>query len=307
MNLNHLRVFAGVAAEGSLTRAARALRVSQPAVTKQVQELEDDLGQVLFDRLPRGVRLTAAGEILYAHAQRILATEDAAVADLRSLSKLQRGRLSIGASTTIGSYLVPSLLGELHRLHPHIELDLQIANTAAVQAAVLDHRVDLGLTEGLVASDTLVTEVVASDEMLVIAAPGHPLLSRAPILAQELTQVPLLLREHGSGTREVIEAALLEKGLRVTPIMSLGSTEALKNAVLHGLGVAVVSRLTVTAELRIGLLAELPLRDLRIRRELHLIRTKGKQESPAARAFLDLLHRRQRTLTASERGDVYAI
>jgi DNA-binding transcriptional LysR family regulator len=307
MNLNHLRVFAGVAAEGSLTRAAKTLRITQPAVTKQVKELEADLGQALFDRLPRGVRLTAAGEILYSHAQRILSAEDAAHAELRHLDNLERGRLSIGASTTIGSYLVPSLFGELHRSHPQIELDLQIANTSVIQAAVLDNRVDLGLTEGLVTSDSLEVEVVARDEMLAIAAPGHPLLARAPVQARELARVPLLLREQGSGTREVIEAALLAKGLRVTPIMSLGSTEALKSAVLHGLGIAIVSRLTATHELRSGLLAELPIADLHIRRDLRLIRLKGKHQSPATRAFLELLHLRQHTLRAAERGDVYAI
>jgi DNA-binding transcriptional LysR family regulator len=307
MNLNHLRVFAGVASAGNLTRAAQALRVSQPAVSKQLAELEADLGIPLFDRLPRGVRLTAAGEALRVHAERILNAEQAAEHELRDLAGLGRGRLSIGASTTIGSYLVPTLFGELHRQHPAVELDLQIANTAAIQAAVLDNVLDLGLTEGLVATDALEIESVASDEMVAIAPPGHPLLARAPLQARELTTLPLLMRERGSGTREVVEAALRERGVRAEPVMSLGGTEALKNAVLHGLGIAIVSRLTVDHELRSGQLAELRIDDLQIQRDLHLVRLKSKQPSPAAAAFISLLRGRKRKTTGRGRGGSYAI
>jgi DNA-binding transcriptional LysR family regulator len=307
MNLNHLRVFASVARHGNMTRAARELRVSQPAVSKQLSDLEHDLSTPLVDRLPRGVRLTAAGELLFAHAQRILQAERSAEQELAELQNLGRGKLAVGASTTIGSYLVPSLFGELRRSHPAVELDLEIANTAGVQEAVLEHRLDLGLIEGFVASDALDVETLAGDEMVAIAAPSHPALARAPLRASELLELPVLMREHGSGTRDVIEAALAARGVELKPIMSLGSTEALKNAVLHGLGVAIVSQLTVEHELRSGQLAELRFSDLRIRRDIYLVTLKGKRQSPAAAAFTELLHRRQRTLAATQRGDVYAI
>jgi DNA-binding transcriptional LysR family regulator len=306
MNLNHLRVFASVAEHGSLTRAARSLHVSQPAISKQLGDLEEDIGAPLVDRLPRGVRLTAAGEVLFAHAQRILQAERAAEGELRDLAGLEAGRLSIGASTTVGSYYVPSLFGELHRAHPRLELELRIANTAAIQEAVLENRLDLGLTEGLISADGLEVETLAGDEMIAIAAPGHEALQMAPVSARTLVTLPLLRREVGSGSREVVESALLERGFRAVPIMALGSTEALKNAVLHGLGVAIVSRLTVEYELRTGRLSELPLSDLRIRRSLHLVTLRGKRPSPAAIAFLALVRSRQKT-EASLRGDVYAI
>lgn len=306
MNLNHLRVFASVAEHGSLTRAARALHVSQPAISKQLGDLEEDIGAQLVDRLPRGVRLTAAGEVLFAHAQRILQAERAAEGELRDLAGLEAGRLSIGASTTVGSYYVPSLFGELHRAHPRLELELRIANTAVIQEAVLENRLDLGLTEGLISADGLDVETLAADEMIAIAAPGHPSLEMAPVSARTLVSLPLLMREVGSGSREVVESALLERGFRTVPIMALGSTEALKNAVLHGLGVAIVSRLTVEYELRTGRLSELPLSDLRIRRSLRLVTLRGKRPSPAALAFLELVRGRQKT-EASLRGDVYAI
>jgi DNA-binding transcriptional LysR family regulator len=307
MNLNHLRVFASVARHGNLTRAARELRVSQPAVSKQLGDLEEDLATSLVDRLPRGVRLTAAGEILFVHAQRILQAERSAQEELRELRSLGRGKLAVGASTTIGSYLVPSLFGELQRMYPGVQLDLEIANTANIQTAVLDNRIDLGLIEGFVASDMLNVETLAADEMVAIAAPAHPILSQAPVRAIALRGLPLLMRERGSGTREVVEAALAAHGIEVTPIMSLGSTEALKNAVLHGLGIALVSRLTVEHELRSGRLAELRFVDLNIKRDLYLVMLKGKRASPAVGEFIELLRRRQRTLGAGPRGDVYAI
>lgn len=307
MNLNHLRVFASVAQHGSLTRAARDLRVSQPAISKQLGDLEIDLGTRLVDRLARGVRLTAAGEILYAHAQRILQAERAAEQELRDLRGLGRGRLAVGASTTVGSYLVPSLFGELHRLHPGVQLELEIANTAAIQTAVLENNLDLGLIEGFVASELLDVETLAADELIAIAAPGHPALQRAPLRAADLKELPVLMREQGSGSRDVLEAALREREIALTPVMSLGSTEAIKNAVLHGLGVAIVSRLSVDYELQSRRLVELAFRDLRIRRDLYLVTLRGKRPSPAASAFIALAQARQSTLQPAQRGDVYAI
>jgi DNA-binding transcriptional LysR family regulator len=292
MNLNQLRVFAAVAQTGSATHAGDRLRISQPAVSKQLSELEQNLGIALFDRLPRGMRLTDAGERLYLHAQRILSSEDAAETELAELLGLGRGRLSIGASTTIGSYLLPSVFGRFNRAHPDVELNLEIANTAVIQAAVLNNHVDLGLTEGFVSSDALDVEVVSHDEMVAVSAPDHEAAIRGSLSATEFCDYPLIMRESGSGTRDVIEAALAERSISVHPLMSLGGTEAVKNAVASGMGVAIVSRLTVQLELQAGSLREVQLPDFRIRRALHLLRLKGKHLSPSTSAFVDLLHER---------------
>lgn len=306
MNLNQLRVFVAVHGEGSLTRAAVRLGISQPAVSKQLAELEGDTGARLFDRLPRGVRPTAAGELLHGHAERILASERAAEADLAQLLGLGHGRLSVGASTTIGSYMVPELFGAFQRQHPGLQLQLEIANTAAIQTAVLDNRLDLGLTEGFVSSDALDVEVVAHDEMVVIAAPGGPVLRAPSLHARDLVGLPVLMREAGSGTRDVIEAALARRGITLQPLMSLGSTEALKHAVASGLGIAIVSRLSVQLELQTGRLAEVRVQDLRIRRALHLLQLRHKGPSPATVAFLALLRGLQPDPTAVGGGS-YAI
>ncbi|HVZ32927.1 MAG TPA: LysR family transcriptional regulator [Polyangiaceae bacterium] len=289
MDLQKLRAFSVIAAEGNITRAARRLSTSQPAVSKQLAELEEAVGTALFHRLPRGVRLTEAGEILQRHAARIFAAESAAEAELAELSGLTRGRLSVGASITIGNYLIPHVFSAFHREYPQVKLELEIANTSVIQAMVLDDRVDLGLTEGFVAREQLATEAIHYDEMVAIAAPGHPLLAQKSVRARELANFPFISRERGSGTRDVIEAALHELGVDLEPAMALGSAEAIKNVIASGAGVAVVSRLAVERELAAGQLVAISVHDLRIRRALHLVRLGGKRESPAVEAFIRML------------------
>jgi DNA-binding transcriptional LysR family regulator len=295
LNLNHLRVFRSVSETNSITEAARRLNISQPAASKQLAELEAHLGVMLLERRPRGVRLTAAGEVLSRHARRLFREEEAAEAALEALLGLELGHVSLAASTTIGSYIVPAVFGELHAAHPKVELELEIGNAARVEELVLGGERDLGLSEGVPASESLRVEVFTYDTMVLIAAPTHPLVGQAssgPIPAQALEGVPFLVRERGSGTREVVEAALERRGLRVAPVMSLGSTEAIKNAVAQGLGVALVSSLTLELELSSGHLVAIPLGDLSIRRALHLLTLEGKPPSPAAAEFLRLLRAR---------------
>lgn len=294
LNLNHLRVFRAVCETNSITHAARRLHISQPAASKQLTELEAHVGVELVERLSRGVRLTAAGEVLGRHARRLFQEEEAAEAALEALLGLELGQLSVAASTTIGSYIVPSVFGELHAAHPNVKLQLEIGNAAQVESLVLEGQLDLGLSEGRVSSEHLHVEVFAHDEMVLIAAPSHPLAGHAenPISAELLRGQPFILRERGSGTREVVEEALERHGLPIAPVMSLGSTEAVKNAVAMGLGVALVSSLTLELELSSGRLRRIPVADWSIRRALHLVTLEGKPPSPAAAEFLRLLRAR---------------
>ncbi len=294
LNLSHLRVFRSVLEHNSLTAAARALRISQPAVSKQLADLEHALGVKLVERGTRGIRLTAAGELLGQHARRLFNEEEAAEAALRGLLGLELGQLSIGASTTIGNYMVPPLFGELNRAHPGLGLRLNIANTAAIQEQLLAGQLDLGLIEGRVTAKGLEAEVFAHDELVLIVAPAHPLTRKLgrEISRRTIPELPFIMREPGSGTRDVIEQVFAEHGLEIEPVMSLGSTEAVKNAVAAGLGVSVVSRLTVELELTSGRLDILSLSDLRFARELRLLRLPGKHLSPAALEFLRLLRAR---------------
>lgn len=291
MNLNHLRVFEAIAAAQSITKGAQDLRISQPAASKQLSELEAATGTVLVDRLPRGIRLTEVGEVLFRHARDIFAAERRAEADLRDLRGLRAGHLAIGASTTIGSYLLPGLFARFRTRFPGVTLALEIANTAAVQAAVLEDDVDFGLTEGLVGSEQLQSEVFARDEMVLIVGAGRGPKVAEEITLRELLTLPLILREHGSGTRDIIEASLRSKGLHAQSVLDLGSTEAVKNAVAEGLGVALVSSLTVELELRVGRLRQIRIVDHSIQRSLQVVTRRGKRQSAAASAFTEMLQR----------------
>jgi DNA-binding transcriptional LysR family regulator len=292
MNLNHLAVFHAVAQAGSMTLGAERLDVSQPAVSKQVRELERVLGVHLFDRVGRRVHLSQAGEILADYARRLFALAheaEAAMADVRAVGQ---GRLVVGASTTIGTYLLPDVVAEFWRRHPGVELLVEIENTEQIHRRLAGLEVDVGLTEGFVEEDELEAEVFHRDELVMIAAPGHPLAARSRVPLSAVRREPFVLREPGSGTRAVEERALAHLKLPVRVAMALGSTEAIKRVVAEGVGLAIVSRLAVHAECAAGALAVLPVAGLRIERPLHLVRRRGRRDGPALQAFCGVLRER---------------
>jgi DNA-binding transcriptional LysR family regulator len=287
MNRNHLALFYAAAQAGSITRAAKTLRISQPAVSKQITELENELGVRLLERLPRGCKLTEAGRILAEHAQRWTAVEKDAVRAIEEYRGLKRGRLALGASQTIGGYLLPDVLASFHRRFPKIELHLEIGNTQHIHELLLSGAIELGLTEGPM--EDLKSVVFFHDELVAIAPAGHPLAKRPLVSVRELCEEPFILREVGSGTREVVEQALRRKGVTVKPFLSLASPEAIKHSVAAGLGLAIISRLIVGLELDAGSLKIIPLKDFAIRRPLHYQRLESRDQSPAAGKFLECL------------------
>lgn len=300
MNLNQLRVFHAIARYGSVSEAARQLHISQPAVSKQLAELESSVGAPLVDRLPRGVRLTQIGHCLQEHAERLFEIERTAEAELEELLGNQKAKLSLGASTTIGSYLVPSLFATLRRMHPEVELALHIGNTKTIHEMVRHDQVDLGLTEGLMPEDDLISTDFSEDEVIAVTAPTDALLHHKPITLEKLLTQPILVREPGSGTREVLESALAARGYSMRLAMELGSNEAVKNAVVHRLGIAFLSRLALDLELRSGRLVQIPLEDFSLRRKLHLIELRHRVPTPLITTFKTLLARPQAHLRATE-------
>ena len=289
MNRNHLALFHAVAQAGSISRGAVSAQVSQPAVSKQIAELEGALGVRLLDRLPRGCELTEAGKILADYARRWRSLETDAARAIEEYRGLKRGRLAIGASMTIGGYLLPAVIREFHRRQPEIEIQLEIANTQHIQQSLLDGSIELGLTEGPLESEELESTVFFQDELVAIAPAGHPLLESGPVPVRKLCREPFILREEGSGTRAVVEKALRRKRLKIRPFLSLASPEAIKNMVAAGLGIAIISRLVVGLELQTGSLGIIPLKDLTIRRPLHLQRIRGRSRSPSQVQFLEAL------------------
>jgi DNA-binding transcriptional LysR family regulator len=292
MNRNHLALFQAVAEAGSISGGAERARVSQPAVSKQIAELESALGVRLLERLPRGCRLTEAGTLLAGYANRWRSIEAEAEHAIKAFRGLKRGRLAIGASMTIGGYLLPESIAAFHRRFPEIELQVTISNTQSIREALLGGAIDLGLTEGAIEDDELESTVFFQDEIVVIAPANHPLVKRKNVSVREVCREPLILREEGSGTRAVVERALRRKGFKVQPLLSLASPEAIRNLVATGIGLAFVSRLIAEMELRAGRLGIVSLKDFAIQRPLHLQRVQGRSESPAVTQFLEVLKKK---------------
>lgn len=289
MNLNHLAIFHAVALCNSVSGGAQRLHISQSAVSKQLIEFEQALGLRLFDRLPRGVRLTEAGQLLLGHANRLFAIEAEAEHALSDLRHHVRGQLRIGASRTTGSYLLPEHLAVFHRQHPGVEVLLQVANTREVENRLIAGEIDIGFTEGIVANDQLEYAEFARDELVLIAAPDHPAVARAPLSPGDLAQWSLLMHEEGSGTRAVTEQALARHKLSIKPAMRLASGSAIKLAVAAGGGLAFLSALTVRTEVEAGRLVVVPVKRMRIERRLYRVGLRNASPGPSLQAFLDML------------------
>ncbi len=286
LNLHLLRLFAAVAREGGFSAAAAALHLSQPAVSKGVREFETQLGTALIERGAQGLRLTEAGARLFEKAQALFAVERDAEDELDALRGLQRGTLAIGASTTIATYLLPTVIGAFHRDHPAIELHLTSANTRQIAELLVARRLDLAFVEGPTQEFPVTAKSWRQEELVLIAAPDHRLLDLRPsaVLAA-LEREIFLIRELGSGTREVVAAALAAHQIRPRSTIEIGSTEAIKQMVAAGFGVAIVSAAAAADQIALGRLAVVRPKDFRVYRTLTRLSVPGRRASSAAAAF----------------------
>lgn len=299
MNFTHLLAFYEVARAGSISAGAERLHVSQPAVTREIRELEDRLGMMLFDRLPRGVALTEGGKLLYEYASRIFTLADAAEKELAELAGLGSGHMKIGASGTLGVYFVPDAIAQFNARHPQVAIDLTVTNTERVEAGLRDLTFTIGFIEGPFDNSILHARRIGSDEIAVIAAPGHPC-AGTKLRARELVDQAVIMREPGSGTRAIIEEAYRRAGLDIEPLMSVSDTEAIKRMLLSQHALAYISTLSVTEELRRGELTIIEVEDLHIVRPLHMVWAKGRALSPSSQALFDLVASGTLNATAAE-------
>lgn len=262
MSDRRLQVFHTVAGVLSFTRAAEMLHMTQPAVTHQIRQLEEEFNARLFDRSNNRISLTAAGEQVLDYANRILQLYGEMQESVKTLTGDRTGLVTLGASTTIAEYMLPGLLGGFRQRFPEVQIRLRVANTESVVAMVADNSIDLGVVEGEVDNQLLRVERCQQDELQVILPPGHPLSGRKRISPHELAAYPFIDREDGSGTRSVVESYFRDQGLDENALnrpFELGSTEAIKGAVQAGVGVTIVSIATVSKELALGHLVAVPL------------------------------------------------
>ncbi|MDP6948762.1 MAG: LysR family transcriptional regulator [Arenicellales bacterium] len=252
-----LQVFTTVARLLSFTKAAEALHMTQPAVTFQIRQLEDYFNTRLFDRTHNRISLTVAGELVKSYADRIITHYNEMDNEVRKLTGDVLGPLVLGASTTIGEYVIPSILGEYQAKFPDVSIRLQVANTEGVIHMVESNEIDIGIVEGPVNNKNLVSKVCWEDELVAVTPPQHPLAQSKTITPDKVLEYPFISREEGSGTREVIADYFAANGLEFSNLnltMEFGSPESIKSAVASGLGVSILSVATLDKELKLGML-----------------------------------------------------
>ena len=300
MDFSRLALFAAVARNSSFTRAADDLHLSQPAVSQHIRLLEAELGVTLFHRLGNRVELTDAGHIVQDYAQRISILTEETRRVLGELQGLQHGFLRIGASSTPGLYLLPEAVAQFQREHPQVEVSLTITNSAGVSHQILHGEMDIGFV-GWPPKDVAGLQVrpFAEDEIVLIVPPHHALANQREYAPAAFAQETLVVRERGSGTRQVVEAETARLGLRPARVMELTGCEAAKRAVAAGLGLAFVSRRAVVLEETSGLLCLPAISDLRFRRQLYALTRKDARPSAAVLAFLALAVKRENAARAN--------
>ncbi|MFI6286318.1 LysR family transcriptional regulator [Streptomyces sp. NPDC051018] len=248
-DLGALELLLAVARHGSLGRAAREMGITQPAASSRVRSMERRLGVALVDRSPRGSRLTEAGALVTDWARRVIEAAEAFDAGTQALRGQRDSRLRVAASMTIAEYLLPGWLIALRTRLPDTAVSLLAGNSAAVAAHLLEGGADLGFVEGLALPDGLDGTVIGHDRLVVVTAPGHPWARRrTPLGPAELAATPLIMRERGSGTRQVLHSALAGHGGPAEPLLELASTTAVKSSAVSGAGPAVLSELAVREE-----------------------------------------------------------
>ncbi len=291
MNMNpaSLRAFAAVAEHGGFTTAARALGVSQPAVSRAVRDLERSVGFELLERAPKGIRLTRAGESFLLNAREVIGAMRSAEESVIALGGLGHGRLHLGASTTIATYVLPVFIGRFLEQHPAVELPLESAHTRGIAQMLLDYHLDIAITEAPVSHEKIQARRWRTDHLVAVASPKHPLASRRRIPPSALAIELLLLRERESGTRAIVLAGLAAAGVIPGRTMEIDGPEAIKQIAAAGRGIAIVSRYTVVEQLELGRLVALDIPGLKITRPFYRLSLKQRRASPAARAFEGLL------------------
>ncbi|MBY9082301.1 LysR family transcriptional regulator [Paenibacillus sp. HN-1] len=292
MNFHQLHIFYTVSEKGSFSAAAQALHMTQPAVTMQVQALEDYFGAKLFNRSTKKIVLSDAGRTLLPFAVRSLELMRQTDQAMAAYTHMLEGRLLLGSSLTIGEYVLPRLLAPFGKAYPNISVMLKIMNTTQIMEEITKHQLTFGLIEAEVSHPDMEIESVMEDELKLIVPDSHPLADRSQVTLAEALEYPFVLREQGSGTRRVMEEQVLDRGIDLgglQVVMELGSTGAVKSAVEAGLGITMLSPSTVRHEAALGLLKIINISDASFKRQFYAIRLKSTLLPIHAVTFLNFL------------------
>lgn len=286
-----LKIFHTVARLLNFTKAAEELHMTQPAVTFQIRQLEEQFNTRLFDRTHNKVTLTDVGDQVFQYADRILKMYDDMTRSITDMTGDVSGGVSLGASTTIAEYVLPLLIGEFKVKHPDVRISLKESNTEDIVSMVENNVVDLGIVEGYVNNKNLVVEECKKDQLVVVVPNNHPLASESEIHVKELVAHPFISREHGSGTQEVISKYIEEYGDHdlLDIRFELSSPEAIKGAVEAGMGISIVSSATILKELKLKTLTAINLSP-KLERPFSFVRQRYNFKSRAADELLSFAH-----------------
>ncbi|TMD44144.1 MAG: LysR family transcriptional regulator [Chloroflexi bacterium] len=289
LNLHQLATFQVVAKHCSYVRAAEELHFSQPAVSAQIRQLEETLGVKLFEQIGRRTHLTQAGDELYHYSQKIFAVIDEALETMEELRGPDHGRLRVGADTTVGTYVIPGLLGKFHQSYPEVEISLDVVNRAALVERIMSNEIDIAIVGRVPDDIPVVIEPFAPNELVLVASPYHRLAGRANVPLSELAKEHFLMREVGSGTRAALELILQEAEVPLHVSMHMGNNSAIKQGVAAGLGIALISRVALDMELETNRLVILDVEGFPIMRQWRIVHLKDKHLSATALAFKSFL------------------
>ncbi len=288
-----MRVFITVADKKNFSKAAKALSLTQPAVSFQIQTLEQYYQTMLFDRVNRHVKLTAAGELLLDYAVHMNNLQAELERNMQQLTGHVKGELLIGASTTIGEYILPYVVGSFKQDYPDVNVTIQIMNTKDIGAAVGNKSFDLGIIEGpLELSENSESHKFLEDELVLAMPADHPLAAKGSITLEELKSLPYITREPGSGSRLIFEQALIDADFDIEDlniVMELGSTTSIKSAIMGGLGISTISKWAIQDLIKTGKVVALNIEGLTLTRNFNIILNNEKFQSEATGKFLDFL------------------
>ncbi|NVN98083.1 MAG: LysR family transcriptional regulator [Geobacteraceae bacterium] len=292
MNIKQLELFVAIVTSGSFSKGAEAACITQSTASQHIATLEDLCGVRLLDRTGRGVMPTEAGKVLLYHARQVLRAIKETEQALLRFRQAEGVELSVGGSTIPGTYLLPKAIAALRQTDPGLYVKAMIGDSSEILEKLLSEQIEIGVV-GRVADDRqFSSETLGHDEILLVARQGHPWSGRADVKPEELLTVPIIMREKGSGTNEVVAAALRSQGIRAADLKvaaTMSSSEAIKQGVLADCGVAFISRMAVSEELRQGGVVSITICGMSITRTFFLVQRKGRALSPAAERFSEAL------------------
>lgn len=286
MTLRHLKIFIEVYETGSTTAAAERLCIVQPSVSHAISEMEKYYGIKLFDRIAKRLYITEAGKRLFHYATHIVGSFEEMEREMRNFDA--SGVIRVGASITIGNYLLPNYIKEFKESHPNMEVKVIIDNSETIKQYVIENKIDLGLIEGMVHNPFIIKNEFRDDELIMICANSHPFADRMDIEIDQIQQEKFIMRENGSAVREIFDSIMTLQGIQIDPIWESTSTQAIVRAVGANLGVSVLPYLLVKDSLDRKEIKQFRIKDVTFQRKFSIIYHKSKFITQCAREFIKL-------------------